>query len=367
MRESPVCADVVGERGVPATADTASERVADGAEVGIDLSIIVPVLDEAETLAVLVDEVTAALAAAPAKCYEIVFVDDGSRDRSWTVIRGLSQRFGSVRGVRLRRNLGKAAALEVGVAHSSGPVIITMDADLQDDAAEIPRFLAELDGGQELVCGWKRVRRDPWSKRVPSRVFNRVTGLATGVRLHDHNCGFKAARREVYEQVPLYGELHRFVPAVAHSLGYRVGEIPVNHRPRSHGRSKYGLERYVRGLLDLLTVVMLTRYGRRPGHLFGGLGAAFGLVGFVILAYLTGLWMFTDAAIGARPLLMLGVLLEVLAVQLVSLGILSELIISRTRSSPSADLIVELAGRAPRSPTVTTAAATPAPAPAPVR
>jgi glycosyltransferase involved in cell wall biosynthesis len=358
---------VVGGRSVPSVADTASDGVADGARAGVDLSIIVPVLDEADTLAVLVDEVTAALAAAPATWYEIVFVDDGSRDGSWTVICSLTQRFGSVRGVRLRRNLGKAAAIEVGVAHSSGRVIITMDADLQDDAAEIPRFLAELDGGQQLVCGWKRVRRDPWSKRVPSRLFNRVTGLATGVRLHDHNCGFKAARRQVFEHVPLYGELHRFVPAVAHSLGYRVGEIPVNHRPRSHGRSKYGLERYLRGFLDLLTVVMLTRYGRRPGHLFGGLGAAFGLAGFVILAYLTGLWIFTDEAIGARPLLMLGVLLEVLAVQLVSLGILSELIMSRTRSSPSTDLIAELARGARHSPPVTAAAATSAPAPARVR
>ena len=321
-----------------------SEAVSDMEDSGVDVSIVVPVLDEEETLAAVVDEVASAVSTQPELSYEVVFVDDGSRDKSWAVIRELAARWTPVRGVRLRRNLGKAAALEVGVAHSTGRVVVTMDADLQDDAAEIPRFLAELDDGYDLVSGWKQVRHDPLSKRLPSSVFNRVTGLVTGVRLHDHNCGFKAARREVYEQVPLYGELHRFVPAMAHSLGYRVGELPVNHRSRTHGRSKYGLERYVRGFLDLLTVVMLTRYGRRPGHLFGGLGVVFGVIGFVILAYLTGVWVFTDDAIGTRPLLSLGVLLEVLAVQLVSLGILSELVISRTRSKPSSDLVVEVAG-----------------------
>jgi dolichol-phosphate mannosyltransferase len=320
------------------------ELIVEPRDGSVDVSIIVPVFDEAATLGSVADEVERAFTELPNLAYEVVFVDDGSRDSSWAVMRELATSRPPVRAVRLRRNRGKAAALEVGVAHSTGRVIVTMDADLQDDAAEIPRFIAELDAGYDLVSGWKQTRKDPLSKRLPSRVFNRITGIVTGVRLHDHNCGFKAARREVYEQVPLYGELHRFVPAMAHSLGYRIGEIPVNHRPRTHGRSKYGFERYVRGFLDLLTVVMLTRYGRRPGHLFGGLGIVVGIVGFAILSYLTGVWVFTDHAIGTRPLLMLGVLLEVLAVQLVSLGILSELVISRTRSGPSSDLVVEVAG-----------------------
>jgi dolichol-phosphate mannosyltransferase len=309
-----------------------------------DLSIVIPVLDEQDTLATLVAEIEATLAPQPDLSYEVVIVDDGSRDASWSVIAGLAADRQEVRGVRLRRNLGKAAALKLGVSAAVGSTIVTMDGDLQDDPAEIPRFLSQLAGGYDLVCGWKQSRQDPLSKRLPSKLYNRATGALTGVRLHDHNCGFKAGRREVYEEIPLYGELHRYVPAMAHSLGYRVGEIPVHHRPRRHGRSKYGFERYVRGSLDLLTVLMLTRYGRRPAHLFGGLGAVFGIVGFVILAYLSGVWILTDEPIGTRPLLSLGVLLEVLAVQLISLGILSELLLSRTQDRTAPDLVVERVG-----------------------
>jgi dolichol-phosphate mannosyltransferase len=310
----------------------------------MDVSVIVPVLNEAATLAALVDEIRAGLSSLPDLDYEVVFVDDGSTDESWKTIATLSYEHPQVRGVRLRRNMGKAAALKVGLESSVGQTVVTMDADLQDDAAELPRFLAELDSGADLVSGWKRDRKDPLSKRLPSKVFNGITGMVTGVKLHDHNCGFKAARREIYEQVPLYGELHRYVPVTAVSLGYRIGEIPVNHRPRTHGKSKYGFERYVRGFIDLLTVLMLTRYGRRPGHLFGGAGIMSGLVGFLILTYLTGVWFFTDDPIGTRPLLFLGILLEVVAVQLLSLGVLSELVQSRTAEQPLVDPTIDRVG-----------------------
>ena len=311
---------------------------------GCDVSIIVPVLDERDTLETLVSEIEAAFEGIADTAYEIVFVDDGSRDDTWCVVERLSVMRPTVRGIRFRRNLGKAAALSAGVARSSGRTVITMDGDLQDDPKEIPAFLAGLAGGADLVSGWKRDRKDPLSKRLPSKAYNRVTGLVTGVRLHDHNCGFKAARREVYEQVPLYGELHRYVPAMAHSLGYKVTEIPVNHRARTFGRSKYGIERYFRGFLDLLTVLLLTKYGRRPAHLFGGTGVIAGLVGFLVLAYLTGIWIFTDQPIGTRPLLLLGVLLEVLAVQLISLGILSELVLSRTENRAAPDMVIDRVG-----------------------
>lgn len=311
----------------------------------LDVSVIIPVLDEEATIETITDEIDAVLGKLSELSYEIVFVDDGSRDTSWKVIAGLAAERAPVRGIRLRRNLGKAAALKVGVGASTGRIVVTMDADLQDDPAELPRFLEELDAGFDLVSGWKRDRKDPIGKRLPSKIFNSTTNVVTGVSLHDHNCGFKAARREVYEQVPLYGELHRYVPVTAYNLGYRIGEIPVNHRPRTHGKSKYGLERYVRGFLDLLTVLMLTRYGRRPGHLFGGLGVIFGMVGFAILTYLTGVWVFTDHAIGTRPLLFLGILLEVLAVQLISLGVLSELIQSRTADRPLDDAVIDAVGQ----------------------
>ena len=307
----------------------------------LDVSILVPVLNEAVTLVTVVEEIETAFNDLPDLAFEVVFIDDGSTDESWKTISELAARHPAVRGVRLRRNLGKAAALKVGVETSTGKVIVTMDADLQDDAAELPRFLEELDTGYDLVSGWKHDRKDPLGKRLPSKVFNSITGIVTGVRLHDHNCGFKAASRQVYEQVPLYGELHRYVPVTAFSLGYRIGEIPVNHRPRTHGKSKYGIERYVRGFLDLLTVFMLTRYGRRPGHLFGGAGIIFGVVGFLVLAYLSGVWAFTDQPIGTRPLLFFGILLEVVAVQLVSLGVLSELVQSRTADRSLVDPVID--------------------------
>jgi glycosyltransferase involved in cell wall biosynthesis len=260
--------------------------------------------------------------------FEVIFVDDGSTDGSRGVLAQLNAESTNVVVVHLRRNFGKATALQAGFQEARGDVIVTIDADLQDDPAEIPQLLAKLEEGFDLVSGWKTRRNDPWTRRLLSRLFNRTTAVVSGVRLHDVNCGLKAYRAEVVDGMRLYGELHRFVPVLASYRGFRVAEIPVNHRARPHGQSRYGPERYLRGFFDLLSVTFMGRYRHRPLHLFGGLGLLMGAIGFVILVYLTVLKLWGEA-IGHRPLLTLGVLLVVVGIQLVSLGLLSELITSQ--------------------------------------
>ena len=288
------------------------------------ISVVVPVHDEERTVALLYDELESALQPLD-QPWEAVFVDDGSTDGSYSALTRLHDAQDNVRVIRLRRNFGKAAALAAGFAHAEGDVVVTIDADLQDDPAEIPRLLAKLDEGFDLVSGWKTQRRDPLTRRVPSKIFNWVTGRVSGLRLHDLNCGLKAYRAEVVQELRLYGELHRFIPVLAYYRGYRVAELPVNHRPREHGRSRYGVERYIRGFLDLLTVSFIGRYRYRPLHLFGGLGLALGAIGFGVLVYLT-IDKLMGHAIGQRPLLILGVLLVVVGLQFFSLGLISELI-----------------------------------------
>lgn len=246
---------------------------------------------------------------------------------------------GQVRALKLRRNFGKSIALAAGFKVAHGDVIFTMDADLQDDPKEIPRFLEALDGGLDLVSGWKRKRNDPLSKTLPSLLFNRATAWITGVKLHDFNCGFKAYRREVIEQLKLYGELHRYIPALANDAGFRIGEIEVEHHPRRFGVTKYGLERYVRGFLDLITILATTRYLQRPGHLFGGLGVGFGLLGVIILGYLSVIWLMGES-IGHRPLFFAGILLMVFSVQMISLGVIAELLIRLSTPRDVGDLVV---------------------------
>jgi len=290
------------------------------------ISVVVPVHDEERTVALLYDELASALDPLGQE-WEAVFVDDGSKDGSFAALTRLHAQAPNVRVVRLRRNFGKAAALVAGFDQARGDTIVTIDADLQDDPAELPRLLAKLEEGFDLVSGWKTRRQDPWSRRLLSRIFNAVTSWMSGVRMHDMNCGLKAYRAEVAHGLRLYGELHRFIPVLAHHRGYRIAELPVNHRPREHGRSRYGLERYLRGFLDLLTVSFIGRYRQRPLHLFGGLGLLLGLLGTVILGYLTVVKALGHA-IGNRPLLTLGVLLVVVGMQFFSLGLISEMITS---------------------------------------
>jgi glycosyltransferase involved in cell wall biosynthesis len=304
------------------------------------ISVVVPVHNEERSLALLLDELRSALEPFE-QPWEAVFVDDGSTDGSFAALTRLHQATGNVRVVRLRRNFGKAAALAAGFANARGDVIVTIDGDLQDDPAEIPRLLLKLEEGFDLVSGWKSKRRDPLSRRLLSRVFNRAAGWLSGIRLHDMNCGLKACRADVVRGLPLYGELHRFLPVLAHQRGYRVAELPVNHRPRSHGRSRYGLERYLRGFLDLLTVSFMGRYRHRPLHLFGGLGLSLFAVGVGLLVYLTVVKA-QGHAIGERPLLTLGVLLVVVGLQFFSLGLISELITSHHEERATAREPAEL-------------------------
>ena len=291
------------------------------------ISIVIPLHNEERSIALLYDELQAALEPLGQE-WEAVFVDDGSMDGSFAALTRLHDANENVRVVRLRRNFGKAAALAAGFSQAHGEIVVTIDADLQDDPAEIPRLLVKLDEGFDLVSGWKTRRRDPLRRRVLSRIFNWVTGRMSGLRLHDMNCGLKAYRAEVVRGMPLYGELHRFIPVLAQYRGFRVAELPVNHRPREHGRSRYGVERYIRGFLDLLTVSFIGRYRHRPLHLFGGLGLILGLFGVAILVYLTVVKALGHA-IGERPLLTLGVLLVVVGLQFFSLGLISEMLTSQ--------------------------------------
>jgi dolichol-phosphate mannosyltransferase len=300
------------------------------------ISVVVPLLNEQPSLAELYDELDAALASLELD-WEVVFVDDGSTDGSYQELVRLHASHLNVRVVRLRRNFGKAAALAAGLEVASGEIVVTMDADLQDDPAEIPHLIAKLDEGYDVVSGWKCDRQDPFVRRFVSRIYNGATRLATGVKLHDMNCGLKAYRAEVFEHVRLYGERHRFVPVLAHHLGFSVTELPVNHRPRQNGSSRFGIERYLRSPFDLLTIVFMGRYRYRPLHLFGGVGLCSSLAGAAILLYLT-VEKVGGAGIGGRPLLLLGVLLVVVGVQFLSLGLIGEMLTSqheeKTQSLP---------------------------------
>lgn len=304
-------------------------------ETVVFLSFVIPVKDEEATLRDLANGIFDVVAKMPVHYdVEIIFIDDGSNDRSWEIMTELVNEFqGKVLALRLRRNFGKAIALEAGFRKAKGDIVFTMDADLQDDPAEIPAFLDKLKSGFDMVSGWKRNRQDPSSKTLPSRLFNKVTAFVTGIFLHDFNCGYKAYRREVISSVRLYGELHRYIPVLANDAGFRVGEIEVRHHPRRYGTSKYGWERYARGLLDLFTVLATTRWLQKPGHLFGGIGLFSGLLGFSVLIYLSVLWFLGLGPIGTRPLFFLGLLLIILSIQMISFGLLAEFIVftSNTR------------------------------------
>jgi glycosyltransferase involved in cell wall biosynthesis len=298
------------------------------------LSLVIPVYNEVDSLEPLVAEIDEALVAAY-RPFEIVFVDDGSTDGSVAVMERLAATRDDVCVVKLRRNFGKAAALSHGFAAARGEYLVTLDGDRQDDPTEIPRLIAPLDEGFDLVSGWKQSRQDPLNKTLPSRFFNWTVRRASGIQLHDFNCGLKAYRREVVDTIHIYGELHRYIPVVADQAGFRVTEQKVSHRRRTTGRSKYGWRRYLRGYLDLLTVLFLGRYQHRPQHLFGGLGTFLIVIGVLVELYLTVDKVAFGHAIGQRPLLLLGALLIIVGVQLLSLGLIGELIAnSRARSGP---------------------------------
>jgi len=290
------------------------------------ISFVIPFMDEEPTLGELVDQIAAAMQPL-GQPFEVIFVDDGSRDGGAARVAELAAaRPGEVKLIELRGNFGKSAALAAGFEHATGTIVFTLDADLQDDPKEIPRFLEALESGLDVVSGYKQTRHDPWHKVIPSRIFNWMVRRLTGVPLHDINCGFKCYRAEVLRDVRVYGELHRFIPALAAWSRYRVGEIPVEHHPRRFGHSKFGVSRFFRGLMDLLTVTFLLKYDRKPLHFFGWLGGLSFLGGLGICGYLTAIW-FAGASIGHRPLLTLGVLLIVIGVQTLATGLLAELIV----------------------------------------
>ena len=301
----------------------------------ISLSFVIPVLNEAESLRELHAQLCATTADFKGHV-EIIFIDDGSTDGSWNEIERLHFSDARVSGIRFRRNFGKAAALQAGFAIASGDRIITLDADLQDDPAEIHRLLKKIDEGFDLVSGWKRVRHDPWHKVLPSRVFNGMVAKLTGVKLHDINCGLKAYRAEVVQEIQLYGEFHRFTPVLAAARGFRIGEVEVNHRPRSYGHSKYGWRRFLSGMIDLLTVKFLTSYQHRPQHLMGLFGLGSMTIGGIGMTYLAVLWILTRFGadfpkIGDRPLLIFSVTAVLVGLQIFSLGLLGELITFRVQ------------------------------------
>ncbi|MEO8029746.1 MAG: glycosyltransferase family 2 protein [Gemmatimonadota bacterium] len=290
--------------------------------------MVIPVFDERGTLEQLHGELTTVLNEV-ARDYELIFIDDGSSDGSGELLLALEDRDPHVRVFRFRANQGKAAGLNVGFAAATGEIVITMDADLQDRPAEVPRLIAALEGF-DLVSGWKRIRHDPLGKTLPSRFFNWVTGKVSGVPLHDFNCGLKAYRREVVKELDLYGEMHRFIPVLAAQRGFRSTEIPVEHAPRVWGKSKYGVSRLVKGAYDLLTVLLLTRFQTRPMHFFGTIGLSLGGVGTIILIYMSYLRLVAEEVIGNRPLLFLGMLLVIAGIQFLSVGLLGELVVRRT-------------------------------------
>lgn len=301
------------------------ERTEENAGRIRSVSFVVPFLDERETLEELHARISEAMADDD-RTWELLFVDDGSTDGSTEVAAELARREENVVLIRFTRNFGKAAALAAGMSKATGDAIITMDADLQDDPCEIPRFLEELETGSDVVSGWKETRHDPIGKTLPSRFFNLMTARLFDIDLHDINCGFKAYSRRAAKHLNLYGELHRFTPALLHASGYRVTEIPVRHHARQHGVSKYGSKRMVKGFLDLATVKLVTRYQSRPLHFFAMLGLPLMFLGGLMITYLSVLWLLGLGPIGDRPLLLIGILFVVTGTQVVGVGLVAELI-----------------------------------------
>ena len=290
----------------------------------IYISVIIPVYNEENSIIELSNQLNDVLSPLSKK-YEIIFVDDGSTDKTVDKINEIKNE--NVKLIQFQRNFGKSMALSCGFSDSKGDIVVTMDGDLQDDPKEIPRFIEELQK-YDMVSGWKFSRVDPLSKKIPSKFFNWLTTMLTGIKIHDFNCGYKAYRQHVIKNINIYGELHRYIPAIAYWKGYTVGEIKVDHRARIHGKSKYGVERILKGFLDLITVKFLMSYAERPLHLFGSIGLMLAGFGFIIDIYLLTLWT-RGIKIGDRPLLMLSILFVILGIQFISIGLIGELITNK--------------------------------------
>ena len=289
------------------------------------LSFVIPLLNEEGSLAALYEAVAQSVESLPLE-FEVIFIDDGSTDRSPSILHDLYRQDPEhVRVIQFRRNFGKMAAMTAGFARARGEIIVTLDADLQDDPGELPKLLAKLDEGYDLVVAWRANRNDPASKRWPSKLANFMVSHLTSVELHDVNCGFKVYRREVLQDLKLYGELHRYIPVLAHWQGYRVAEVPVTHHPRRFGRSKYGVGRLGRSYIDFLSLLFLTTYLKRPMQLFGMVGSVFALAGMIIMLYIAALWLI-QGGIGWRPLLFFGTTALVVGIQLISVGLLGEML-----------------------------------------
>ncbi len=287
------------------------------------ITFVIPTYNEEPSLRILYEQI-AANANATGHDYEVIFIDDGSSDGSFALLEELHRQDKRVRVIQFRRNYGKAAALQVGFSKAEGEVIFTLDADLQDDPVEIPRFLEKLEEGFDLVVGWKYPRLDPLTKTAPSKLYNATVRWATGLDIHENNSGFKAMRRAVTEELTMYGEMHRFIPAIAHWRGFKVTEIKVTHHPRQFGKSKYGFSRLWRGLFDFTTVYFLNQFTRRPLHFFGSVGLVTFGAGFLIDLYLTIEWFLKLTVLHTRPLLWLGVLLIIVGLQFMFFGLLAE-------------------------------------------
>jgi len=303
-----------------------------------DISIIIPLFNEEANIEQLYAQLKVVLKSFNEE-YELIFVDDGSTDNSFSILEDFHNKDKTVKVIQFRRNFGKSAALSAGFRYAKGKVVITVDADLQDDPQEIPNFIKKLDEGYDIISGWRFKRKDPFSKTFPSKLFNYLTSILTGIKIHDFNCGFKACKKEVIEDINIYGELHRYIPVLAHWHGYRVGEIKVKHHPRGGGKSKYGLERLFRGFTDLLTVMFLTKYAKKPLHLFGAVGVLLFLIGLIINIYLLIIKLLGEG-IGDRPLLLLGVLLMVVGFQIISTGLIGEMI-AGTRNKVDKDYVIK--------------------------
>jgi glycosyltransferase involved in cell wall biosynthesis len=295
----------------------------------MDLSIVIPVFNEEENVEPLISEIEAALNSL-SRCYEIVVVDDGSRDSTFQVLAKIYRADPHLRVIKLKRNFGQTAALAAGLAHATGEIIVMLDGDGQNDPVDIPALVAKLEQGNDIVCGWRYRRRDPLlRRRLPSMIANALISWTTQVKLHDYGCTLKAMRKDIAKNLKLYGEMHRFIPAIAYERGAQIAELQVNHRPRLRGKSKYGITRTVRVVLDLITVKFLMSYSTRPSHIFGIIGIGSGVLGFILGIYLTMQKLMYNESIGNRPLLLLSVMLIFVGFQFVTMGLLGEML-SRT-------------------------------------